>query len=165
VPKLDKKTRAATEKAEAWGEGGGFALLPEGRYAGRLTKVDEREARSATQFPSWSWEFRHLHNEDGEEQRGRMWNNTSMSPKALGNLKAQFEALGFTLDSDTDEMIGEWCVLYVTQEVQTQGKNAGKTVNRVNGVAAFDESEWDFEPSEVAADKDEVAAPEGDSAF
>lgn len=154
MPKLDKKTQKATEAAEEWGDG--FALLPDGRYAGRLAKVEVRDGRN---YDYWSWEFNHLHDEDGKEHPGRLWHNTSMSPNALGNLKKTFSAMGYSLDSDTDEMVGDWVTLTVGTEIQAQGKRAGEKRNVVRGLAELNEDEFDFDPDEIPEDAPAVGGP------
>lgn len=156
MPKLDAKKAKAVEESEAMG--GGF-LLPDGRYAARLKKVTEVPPSGDKVYPYWDWEFDALHNEAGEKQAGRQWNRTSLSPKSAGFLKATFEAFGYTSDSDTDEMLGDWVVLYLSQETQTQGKNVGKLRNNVDRLAPFDPDEWEFDPEAVPESRDE---PSGD---
>lgn len=156
MPKLDKKAQKVVEEAEEWGVGG--FLLDEGRYAARLKDVTVHQGRAGEY---WTWEFEHLHNEEGEPQRGRQWHNTSMSPKAAGNLKQVFNAFGYSSDSDTDEMIGEWVVLHLGIEVQEQGKRAGQQVNRIQGLAPFVAEDWDFDTDAVA----EKVAASGDTEF
>ena len=151
MPKLSKKQAKEVEKAEAWGVGGGGFLLPEGRYAARLKAVTTGQGPAGTY---WAFEYSKLHDEEGQEQRGRQWENVSLSEKAKGKMKSVFDAFGYSTDSDTDEMIGEWVVLHLGQEVATQGKRAGQTVNRILGVTAFDEDEWPFEPDEVGEDEE-----------
>lgn len=151
MPKLNKKVAQETAQAEAWGNGP--RLLPEGRYAGRLMAVTESDKPGPSGFHQWSWRFTQLHTPEGENLGGNQFLNTSLSPKARGGLKQAFDAFGYTTDSDTDEMLGEWAVLYITQEVAQQGAKAGQTVNRVQSIAEFDPDEWDFDPEEVPADK------------
>lgn len=158
MPKLNKKVAQETAQAEAWGSGP--RLLPEGRYAGRLLSVEERDGN---EFPQWSWRFTQLHNEEGESFGGSQFLNTSLSPKARGGLKAAFDAFGYTTDSDTEEMLGEWAVLHITQEVAQQGKRAGQTVNRVQSVAEFVPDDWDFDPDTVPADKPREQGSSGGS--
>lgn len=145
MPKLKSTLAKKVSQAEA---ATGSYLLPEGRYAARLLEVNQKEGSKA---PYWQWTFGDLHNEEGEPVPGRQWNNTSLSEKALGFLKATFEAFGYTEDSDTDEMIGEWVVLHLTQEQIAQGQNAGQMRNNVARLAPFDEDEWDFDPAELPA--------------
>lgn len=144
MPKLDAKNAKAVEAADA----AGSFLMPAGRYAAQLRSVKEE---AGDEFPYWVWEFENLHDEDGVRHPGRQWNNTSLSPKSRGFMKAVFEAFGYEANSDTDEMIGEWVVLYVEQETQQKGKNAGKLRNNVARLAPFDEAEWDFDPEAAAS--------------
>lgn len=139
MPKLAKKTAEQVEKATA--AGGGY-LLEEGRYAARLAQVTEKDG---DQFPYWVWEFQDLHDEDGKKVPGKMWNNTSLSPKSLGFLKATFEAFGYTSDSDTEEMVGEWVVLYLVQEPIARGPKAGQLRNSVQSLHEFEPADWDFD--------------------
>lgn len=142
MPKLDRKQAAAVEAATA---ATGSLLLEPGEYAAQLRSVDEADG---TEYPYWIWEFHNLHDQDGNPKPGRQWNNTSLSPKSAGFMKATFEAFGYTADTDTDEIIddGAWVVLVVDQEVQTQGKNVGKTRNNVTGLLEFVEADWPGAP-------------------
>lgn len=151
MPKLDKTQVKNVDEAST-----GSYLIPEGRYAARLALVTEREGN---EFPNWSWEFEAIHDVDGDTKAGRQWVNTSLSPKAAWKVKEVFEAFGYTADSDTDEMVGEWAVLTISQEVQNFGKKKGEIVNRVDKVTEFDASMWDFNPDEVV-----VAARKGETA-
>lgn len=156
MPKLDRKTAQKVETSEEWGTG--RSLLPEGRYAVRLMKVEERPGNVA---PQWSWWLTQPHDETGKKYSGTLFLNTSLSEKALGRLKQVFHAFGYSFDSDTDEMIGEWVGVYVTQEVQTQGANAGKTRNEIQYLFEFEPDEWDFDPESVPADQDRSSAATG----
>lgn len=155
MPKLNKKIAKEVEESQAMS--GGF-LLDEGRYAARLRKVTEEPG---DEYPYWVWEFDGIHDESGASHPGRQWNNTSLSPKSRGFMKATFEAFGYSADSDTDEMIGEWVVLYIGQERQTQGRNAGQLRNYVIRLAEFDPDEWDFDPNEVPKSEDKEPAAAG----
>lgn len=64
-----------------------------------------------------------------------------------GRIKAFFEAFGFSEDSDTDEMIGERCVLQIGVETINQGPRTGQQTNRVNAVFPLTE-----DLAEVGAD-------------
>lgn len=66
-----------------------------------------------------------------------------------GRLHGFFEAFGYTADSDTDEMIGERCVIQVGVETQQRGAGAGKERNVVNNVFPLDSV------SAVAVDDDD----------
>ena len=156
MPKLNKTQAAKVEKAEEWGQG--RELLPEGKYACRLQKV---EVRDGVKAPRWSWWLTKPHDEDGVEHSGVLFLNTSLSEAAFGRLKQVFNAFGYTPDSDTDEMLGEWVGVYVTQEVQQQGKNAGRKVNDIQYVFEFDPADWDFDPADVGPDRDRNSGSAG----
>ncbi|AOE44382.1 hypothetical protein SEA_GHOBES_30 [Gordonia phage Ghobes] len=145
MPKLTKKVAAQVDKSEA---ASGSYLLPEGRYAAQLKSVVQKDGN---EYPYWVWEFENLHDADGNKQAGRQWNNTSLSPKSLGFLKATFEAFGYTSDSDTDELVGEWVVLYLVQEPISRGPKAGQLRNQVQSLSEFNPDEWDFDPESVGS--------------
>ena len=144
MPKLSAKVAKSVDSAEA---AGGSYLLPEGRYAAQLKQVNQKDGN---EYPYWVWEFENLHDEEGNKKPGRQWNNTSLSPKSLGFLKSTFEAFGYTSDSDTDEMVGEWVVLYLVQETVSRGPKAGNLRNSVQSLSEFNPAEWDFDPAESA---------------
>lgn len=147
MPKLNAKQAAIVSESEA---ASGSFLLPEGRYAAQLASVTEKEGNA---YPYWVWEFTNLHNSEDELVPGKQWNNTSLSPKSAGFLKATFEAFGFTEDSDTDEMIGEWVVLHLVQEPIARGPRAGELRNAVARLAPFKDDEWDLDVKASVPDK------------
>lgn len=55
-----------------------------------------------------------------------------------GRLKGFFEAFGFTLDSDTEEMYGEKCAIQVIQEPIGQGPRQGEMRNSIANVKHLD---------------------------
>lgn len=144
MPKLTAKVAKSVDAAEAMG---GSFLLPEGHYAAQLKSVDQKDGN---EYPYWVWTFENLHDSEGNKKPGRQWNNTSLSPKSLGFLKATFEAFGYTADSDTDEMIGEWVVLYLVQDTVGKGPKAGQLRNQVQSLSEFDPGEWEFDPEEAS---------------
>lgn len=148
MPKLNKKIASEVAKSDAWRPDGGRALLEDGLYAGRLVKVEERDGR---EYPNWSWWFDGLFDAEGNGHSGVQFLNTSLSPKAAGRMRQAFDAFGYSPDSDTDEIVGEWAVLHIKQEIQQYGQRAGQMVNQVTGVSEFDPNEWDFDPESVPA--------------
>lgn len=163
MPKLAAKDRKKVEKSEA--VGGGFEPLKPGKYVAELSEVVAKQ--SAAGNPMWVAEFTDIQTLDGEEVPGRQWYNlnlpTTDTPpdgytgkgkksaeeswaqyQALcsGRIKAFFEAFGYTPDSDTDEMIGERCVLQIGVRTIQKGDRAGEQTNSVNGVAPLDSVEF-----------------------
>lgn len=145
MPKLNQSQVGAVAAAQA--ASGGF-LLPAGRYAAQLSGVEEKQGQG--QYPYWSWAFENLHDESGVRHPGRQWNNTSLSPKSYGFLKASFEAFKVEPGTDTDDLIGSWVVLYLDQEPIAIGPKAGDLRNAITSVTQFSEKDWPFDTNEFA---------------
>lgn len=164
MPKLAAKVRKQVEKAEA--VSGGFEPLTPGKYVAELSDVEARTSNAGA--PMWVAEFTEIHDLDGERQPGRQWYNLMLpqdkmpedyQPKSgkkspeeaweayqnlsKGRLKAFFEAFGYTVDSDTDEMIGERCVIQVGVRTIQSGARAGEQTNQVNGVFPLDSVDYE----------------------
>lgn len=158
MPKLTAKDRKKVEKATA--VSGEFEPLKPGKYVATLSAVEAK--KSAAGNPMWVAEFEDIHNLDGDKQPGRQWYNlnlpTSDTPPdnyekgaekweqyqrlCEGRIKSFFEAFGYTVDSDTDEMIGDRCVLIIGIRTINNGDRAGQQTNTVNGVKPFDSVEY-----------------------
>lgn len=148
--KLPNRIAKKVQQAEA---ATGFTPLEEGRYAAQLSKVTEGEGGKG---PYWQWEFTNIHDSDGDTHPGRLWNTTSLSERSFPFLKAVFDAFGVTTDTDTDDLIGDWAVLYVVKEVVATGPSAGQIRNRVRQVLPFNEEDWPFDvESDDAGDDDD----------
>lgn len=141
---MAKLTAAVAQKVAAAESASGSFLLPEGRYAARLQEVQVKEGAKG---PYWVWVLTDIHDVEGNPKAGRQWHNTSLTDAAFGFLKATFEAFGYTTDSDTDEMIGEWVTLHLVQEQIARGPKAGEMTNRIRSIVEFDEDEFDFDPA------------------
>lgn len=164
MPKLAAKDRKKVEKAQA--VSGGFEPIKPGKYVATLSVVEAKN--SAAGNPMWVAEFEEIHDLDGERQPGRQWYNlnlpTTTEPPAdykpkgkkskeeswssyqdlcSGRIKAFFEAFGFTVDSDTDELIGERAVIQIGIRTIQNGPKAGEVTNSVNGVASIDSVDFD----------------------
>lgn len=157
MPKLSAAAAKMTDAAEARHESGGtFEPHPPGRYIAKLTEV-------TTQDPNkygaavWSAEFQDLFSLATEAAvPGRQWmnitlpsdpkkgmpNNYGKTPEAwekyqamlLGQLKAFFESFGYTTDSDTDEMLGEYVELELGIRTIQSGPKEGQRTNTVTGI-------------------------------
>lgn len=135
MPKLNPDQQKKAEEAKDEG----FELLPEGRYLGQLTEVTQKPGN---EDDYWEATFKQLTDPHGKKWPGRQWDTISLGDKSAWKQKQFFNAFGYTLDSDTDEMIGEWCVLYIGQEVAKKGKRAGELRNVVERLAPYDPDEW-----------------------
>jgi hypothetical protein len=177
MPKLAAKTRKKVAKAEAVA-GGDFEPLAPGKYIATLAGVEAKTSNAGN--PMWVAEFEEIHDLDGDRQPGRQWYNLNLpvdtmpddyEPKRLrkgqtredswenyqrlceGRLKGFFEAFGYEVDSDTDEFVGEQCVIIIGVRTITQGARAGEKTNQVNGVAPLDSV--DYEGAEDGGGEDE----------
>lgn len=166
MPKLAATTRKKVAKATS--VSGDFEPLKPGKYVGTLAEVEAK--KSAAGNPMWVAQFEDITSMDGERQPGRQWYNlnlpTSDTPPddyekdaekweqyqrlCEGRLKAFFEAFGYEVDSDTDEFIGERCVLTIGVRTIQKGERAGEKTNTVNGVKPLTGDE----PGEDDGDED-----------
>ena len=143
MPKLPKAVQEAAENATS---GGGSAPLEEGVYVLRLAAVDATGEGPAG--PYWTWEYRVVEGPDGAMNgRRRLWDRISLSDKAAWKVKEVYTAFGFTLDSDTEEMIGEHVKAYVIQEPIQSGTRAGQMGNSIQEYLELPE---DWEPEAAA---------------
>lgn len=133
MPKLSKGKQKSVAKAE----GGGFEVLPEGRYKGQLKRcIADKDGRplEGAAGPYWQWEFENVTSLDGSGKvwPGRQFVITSLSDNADFKMREVFDAFGFSYDSDTDEMIGEWIILVVSQRPIGAGPRKGEIGNQVD---------------------------------
>lgn len=124
MPKLTRQfAQKATAAAEDWGDG--FEPLEPGEYLAKLLSV---EAKDGTAAPYWSWKLE-------EKDSGKfLWQNTSLSDKAIGGLGKMFEAFGQTADTDTDLLVGQWIACRVSQRAIAKGDRAGQMTNNIERV-------------------------------
>ena len=170
MPRLNTTTRNLAENSEEVS----FGPIPAGKYIARLSKVEAKQSQAGNPF--WSCEYDQVHMLDGTPAPGRLWytlnlpmdgpapagytpRNPNRPPAeawesrqniAASRLKGWFHAHGFTLDSDTDEMVGTVAMLTVVQETIQRGQRAGQIGNQVTNVEAAPEgadavpqSPWD----------------------
>lgn len=161
MPKLAKNIATKVNSTDVVHTGAYEPLTP-GKYLGRLHSVKVREDKNKYDAQQWTAEFRDLHSVTTEESApGRQWMNLTLpttkephpryqdSPEKwgkyqdmlAGRLRAFFEAMGYTPDSDTDEMIGEWAVLTISVETIQDGPKAGERTNRVTDIEEKDDYE------------------------
>jgi hypothetical protein len=160
MPKLNPTQAKTIERAKPVTQGG-FEPHPEGWYIGKLADVSATTANSGTAM--WAIEWSNLRDLEGNEIPGRQFFNLMMPSKlkadwkvddpkreekwvsyqerVKGQIHAFFLAHGYTVDSDTDEMLGEDALIYLTVKTQQQGKNAGQLRNEVDGFKPVSEEE------------------------
>lgn len=169
MPKLTAKQAATIAKTEpAIGGRGSFEPLAPGKYLGRLAEVEATTSSNGN--PMWSIQWDNIRDLEGNELPGRQFFNlnfptSAKRPEGWGEgpehsrkrgtpderwanyqerckqqIHGFFLAHGYTVDSDTDEMIGEDCVLDLVIRTQEKGKNAGVARNEVDGFGPVDEA-------------------------
>lgn len=178
MPKLPKKIAKTVENAEMVSTE--FEILPDGKYTGTLVEVEvETHQNYPNNVSVWAASFTDLVNyKTGKKYPGRQWLRLNVITSeempanypngkdkwetfvrmSNGQLHAFFENMGYSADSDTDEMIAEPAMLNITSRTAQKGKRAGEKVNEVRGVVPFPE---DFDPDSIGGDSDD----DDDSAF
>lgn len=174
MAKLAAKTRKRVAKADAV-TGGDFEPLTPGKYIATLSEVEAKNSQAGA--PMWVAEFEDITDLDGDRQPGRQWYNLMLpqdvmpedykpkrskkSPQEAwddyqrlceGRLKAFFEAFGYTVDSDTDEMIGDRVVLQIGVRTIANGARAGEKTNSVNAILPLDSVDFEDEAGEGSED-------------
>ena len=130
MPKLSPDlVKRETETTKEWGTG--FEPVPPGRYLARLTEVDG--TGNGPKGPYWAWTFEGI-STPTQPVRSKFWLNTSLSKEAEGSFKQVFNAFGYSLDSDTDEMLGEVVCLVISVRTIKKGPKMGQPTNSVDAV-------------------------------
>jgi hypothetical protein len=164
MPKLAAKVKKKVEKAKA--VSGEFEPMKPGKYIATLNEVEAKKSNAGNAM--WAVTFSDIESLDGEAQPGRLFTNLMMpidempedyKPKSSkkspeeawetyqdlvnGRIKSFFEAFGFTVDSDTDEMIGEKCVVQVGVRTINSGVKKGQQGNEVNAILPLDSVDYE----------------------
>lgn len=177
MPKLNKKIAKNIQNSEQVSTE--FELLPDGKYVGTLAEVTtEDHGNYPNNMSTWVARFNNLVNyKTGKKYPGSQWlrltvvtdesmpgNYTKTEDKwetyvrmSNGQVKGFFENMGYTADSDTDEMIGEQAMLNIGHRTMSTGKRAGEVTNDVKGVVEFPE---DFDEDQFADQTEKATANE-----
>ena len=123
MPKLNSKQAKQVEEADS-----SFELLEAGVYLASLNAVTEKKGAAG---PYWEWEFVICETDEGEEleRKPKIWENTSLSEKAIWRLASMFEAFEVPTDTDTEDLLGMYVMVNVGQEVVEGGARAGQLRN------------------------------------
>lgn len=130
MPKLPQNIQEKAEQAESKD----FSAFPAGTYEVQLTKIDTTKVGKSSKVPYWELELTVTDAAPAESRaRGRkVWDNMSLGEDSAWKVKQVFDAFGYELSSDSDEMVGELCLAEIGTEIQAQGAKAGQVVNVVN---------------------------------
>lgn len=145
---------------------GGFDLLEPGRYVATLFDVESRYTNAGDAM--WVAVFNEITKiSTGERVPGRQWynlvlpstepmpadyrpRNASTSPEkawefknnmAASRLRQFFNAMGYSTDTDTEDMIGDKCVIQISVRTIQSGARKGERTNSVAGVFPLP-SDW-----------------------
>lgn len=149
----DKEAQAERAAADSWGQ---RIVLESGYYLAKLDEVDDTPV--GPKGPYWKWIFKY------EDVPGKAFLNTSLSDSARGSRGAVFKAFDADPSSDTDELLGELCVLYISKGKIQGGKRMGEWGNNIDAVLpATDENIEQCTRSAEGAERIENEAPNGDA--
>lgn len=143
MAKLAKNVAKAAATADS-----GRDLLPEGTYEMRLRNVDTTKVGKSSNQPYWVWEFEitedcKIRPDEAEGMnldKRRQWMNTSLSEAALWKVKEVFDAFGYDTDADTDDMVGDHCLVVVSQRPIGAGPRQGEITNQIENVLPLRDS-------------------------
>lgn len=165
MAKLSAKVRKKVSKAEATKSE--FEPIKPGRYVATFEELEERTSKAGNEY--WNVTFGDITTMSGEKVPGKQWymvmlpadempEDYNPSDRALknadgdveaawanyqgmveGRMKAFFEAFGYDLTSDTDEMLGERCIIKIAIETINGGARIGEKTNRVQAVSPLPE--------------------------
>lgn len=114
---------------------GGGGPVDEGHYVVRL--IEAEEDTKATEGVNCTFLITSAKRR-GHELR---YNWLAFTEKAGWKIRSLFDAAGYTYDSEFEELIEDQAefIAYVTQQEQTQGKNAGKMQNNIEEFIKLDD--------------------------
>lgn len=106
-----------------FGESKAFTLIPDGQYEANVYEVKMKMSTTGNQMISWNFSI-----VEGPAKGRRVFANTSLVKKALWKLREVLEGLKYPIPEhkfaiDFDELVGRPCILEVTHEVGTDGKD------------------------------------------
>lgn len=170
MPKLPKKTQGAVSKSEAAKPNSGFDLIPRGKYVGTLTAVTEEDTDFGVRwvaefstlthpvtgevYPGRQWYNMPLPQDKkqvpddyeprqrrGQKRQSKAESWAELQDYRVSVLKAFYDALGYTEDTDTDEMVDDEAKALISINITTakSGARKGDKFNRVGGVEAVPE--------------------------
>lgn len=179
MPKLSAGAVKMVDAAEARHEtGGSFEPLTPGRYVARLSEVTVQDPNKHG-AAVWNAEFQDLTSlATMAAAPGRQWLRLTL-PSDLkkgvpatytngpekwdkyqsmltGLMKGFFESFGYTSDSDTDELLGEYAVIEIGIRTIQSGAREGEKTNEVKGIFPLPE-DLDLDALGINAGDDDEA--------
>lgn len=130
MPKLDAGQQQQVQSAP---ESGTYGPMPEGIYTIQLKAVKAtRPDGGGEAYWATEWTVEADAAGDVAFKGRRLFENISTGEKSAWKMRQFFDAMGYTYDSDTDEMIGDHCQAVVVQREIERGKRQGQTGNEID---------------------------------
>ena len=170
MPKLAGKMQKDVKGAEAAKPSGNFELIPRGKYVATLTAVTEEDSDFGVRWVAEFSEITHPTTGDkqpgrqwfnipmpqdvkdvpddyepqqrrGQKKQTKAEAWASLQEYRVSTLKAFFDAMGYTEDTDTDEMVddGAKALITISQRTAKQGARKGDRFNFVGGLEPIPE--------------------------
>lgn len=135
MPKLASDQARAAETAHEEGPKTGGPMVPEGIYLGQLKEVSVSDKEGDSGYRWWNWDFT-LQDEGYKGNEKRFI--TSLAPQAEFAIGGAFAAFHVPADTDTDELLGQFAMLHISQVPITKGSRKGELQNRIERITAVD---------------------------
>ena len=137
-------------------EGGGSKVLPGGDYICKVTKIEPKLSGKGNRYLKWTFVVG-----VGPNKGSKIFHNTSLTPKALWNLRNTIIALGIevpksSFEIDLDEYVGKVIGVNLIETTYKNNEGVEKPTNEIVEmfIAQKSESGWGREkPKEIIDDK------------
>lgn len=139
MPKLPSNIQKAADEAESRD----FGAIPGGLYRIKVKEIDTA-AKSGAGNDKWVFVAEVIGGPNDltltDHNKRQLWEHAALTEPAAWKIKQIFEALGFTLDSDADELLGETCLVMVSEAEIEQGARKGQMGNNIDAWLADTEA-------------------------
>lgn len=131
MPKLPEHIQTAADNAEVRD----FSAIPAGLYKARVKDIDT-DGTSAAGNAKWVFKVEILAGpndmDDTKHAKRILFEHAALTEDSAWKMKQIFTALGYTMDSDADELVGEECQLMVSQGEIASGNKKGQMGNNID---------------------------------
>lgn len=153
MPKLPKERQDGANAQEPQGE---YKPIKPGKYVMRLTEVEEGETGPDSTnpgTPKWVWKLQVDKDYHPELRKGGPWSTSffehvPITEKMDWKMRQLFEAFGYTVDSDTDEIIEDADARCVAIVGRGKNRRTDEDEAQVKRYIAFDPSKFTFSPED-----------------
>lgn len=160
MPKLPQNIQSAAEDATL----NDFSAIPGGTYRVRVKEIDTKK-KSSNGNDMWTIQLQVLGGpndlDDTQFAKRVVFDRITLTEAAAWKAKEVFAALGFTLDSDADELVGEVCQVVISQGEIESGSKKGQIGNNVDRWLADTDGEPDLVGASSGAAKKTASSRRG----